>query len=147
MKKQNILKQLLNSHHYLDWNNRPNPFKVYANLSSIALPSDFPKPSMNAIDAINGDIYGKEKSPGLKLHADEVIESKHHYRPMRLTDVSSILFFTCGVTRQLKFDSGTFYMRAASATGALYPIEVHLYATIFQTINWMLEYIILIPGI
>ena len=117
---------VLNSHHYLDWNNRPNPFKVYANLSSIALPSDFPKPSMNAIDAINGDIYGKEKSPGLKLHADEVIKSKHHYRPMRLTDLSSILFFTCGVTRQLKFDSGTFYMRAASATGALYPIEVYL---------------------
>jgi len=121
---------VLNSHHYLDWHNRPNPFKVYVNLSSIALPIIFPKPSMNAISAIRGDVCDEEKSLDIHLHNKQV-DSTNNYQPMRLADVSSILFFTCGVTRHLKFDSGTFYMRAASATGALYPIEVYLVCSDF----------------
>ena len=117
---------VLNSHHYLDWRNRPNPFKIYVNLSSSTLPSEFPIPSMNAIQAIGCDVFKKEKSARKDLHEDKFDTTTHPYQPMRLTDLSSILFFTCGVTRQLRFDSGTFYMRAASATGALYPIEVYL---------------------
>ena len=35
---------IMTSPHYLDWNNRPYPFKIYIDLDSIPLPSDFPLP-------------------------------------------------------------------------------------------------------
>lgn len=40
--------------------------------------------------------------------------------------LAEILFFAAGITRVLKLDYGTSYMRAASATGALYPIELYV---------------------
>jgi len=48
---------VMTSPHYLDWNNRPYPFKIYIDLDSIPLPSDFPLPSMNAILAINKSTF------------------------------------------------------------------------------------------
>jgi SagB-type dehydrogenase family enzyme len=43
-----------------------------------------------------------------------------------LSDLSSILFYSGGITRVMHFNSVDYYMRAASATGALYPIEVYV---------------------
>ena len=116
---------VLNSHHYLDWNNRPNPFKIYMNLTSRALPTNFPIPSMNAIKAIKGNVNNQEKYSVLDPN-EHGGKSRNDSTSIRLTDISSILFFTCGITRHVRFDSGSYYMRAASATGALYPIEVYL---------------------
>jgi len=33
------------SPHYLDWDNKPSPFKVYKNLPMKSLPHEFPYPS------------------------------------------------------------------------------------------------------
>ena len=41
------------SNHYLDWDNKPKPFKFYTSLSSEALPVDFPIPSLNVITMKN----------------------------------------------------------------------------------------------
>jgi SagB-type dehydrogenase family enzyme len=41
-------------------------------------------------------------------------------------DISEILFFAAGITRVLRYSYGTYFMRAASATGALYPIESYV---------------------
>jgi SagB-type dehydrogenase family enzyme len=40
--------------------------------------------------------------------------------------LAEILFFSAGITREMKFSYGKYYMRAASATGALYPIELYV---------------------
>jgi SagB-type dehydrogenase family enzyme len=96
------------SRHYLDWNNKPLPFKIYSNLPSIPLPNDFPQPTEGALTCI-----GKTKTTRGKT----VIEIKN---------LAEILFFAAGITRELKLDYGTYYMRAASATGALYPIELYV---------------------
>jgi SagB-type dehydrogenase family enzyme len=40
--------------------------------------------------------------------------------------LSSLLFFSSGITRQIKYPSGSYFMRAAPATGALYPIELYI---------------------
>ena len=40
------------SHHYLDWDNKPRPFKVYTKLPSISLPKDFRQPTLDAINSI-----------------------------------------------------------------------------------------------
>jgi hypothetical protein len=40
------------SRYYLDWNNKPLPFKVYSTLPSISLPKDFPQPTEGALACI-----------------------------------------------------------------------------------------------
>src|SRR5215216_5353031 len=74
---------LITSRHYLDFDNKPIPFKVYLELPSIDLPINFPTPEVNAISCISGTI------------------------------------------RQTPPDYTT-QLTAASATGALYPIELYV---------------------
>lgn len=105
------------SRHYLDWNNRPKPFKVYSKLPSIPLAQNFPIPSVNALDTISGikPTTARPESTGA--------------RKLPIVDLNSlaeILFFSAGITRKVKYNSGIIYMRAASATGALYPIELYI---------------------
>ncbi len=40
--------------------------------------------------------------------------------------LAELLFFSAGLTRKMKTSAGVYYMRAAPATGALYPIEVYV---------------------
>jgi SagB-type dehydrogenase family enzyme len=102
------------SGHYLDFQNKPKPFKVYTKLDSLPLPRVFPKPETNALTAIARTelvINGK------KTKAVTVID---------VATLSEILFFSAGLTRETKVGPETYYMRAASATGALYPIELYV---------------------
>jgi hypothetical protein len=43
----------MTSRHSLDLGNRPIPFKIYTELPSISLQSEFPIPSLNAIPSIS----------------------------------------------------------------------------------------------
>lgn len=99
------------SPHYLDWNTKPLPFKIYSNSSVllVPLPTDFSQPSLGALTSIgkNRPLEGKNVEPDIK-------------------DVAELLFFSAGITRELKLGHDTYYMRAASATGALYPIELYV---------------------
>jgi SagB-type dehydrogenase family enzyme len=92
----------------LDWANRPAPFKVYKDAPSIPLPCDFPRPHGRALRAIVGaDKEAPRRHPDLGLLAE-------------------ILFFSAGLTRKMGKGENTYYMRAAPATGALYPIELYV---------------------
>jgi SagB-type dehydrogenase family enzyme len=96
------------SAHYLDWDNKPAQFKEYKNLASIALPRNFPRPEKNSIRAIESETM----DAGAKQIDIEVL--------------SELLFFSAGLTRKMRFGKEFYYMRAASATGALYPIELYV---------------------
>ncbi|HEY7570080.1 MAG TPA: SagB/ThcOx family dehydrogenase [Nitrososphaeraceae archaeon] len=110
---------LMTSRHYLDWNNRPMPFKVYTDsLSTYTLPTDFPTPTMDAITSICNRHYNHESST--------TSDPDMFNRNITLKDLSEILFFSAGITRVMRYNYGTYYMRAASATGALYPIELYI---------------------
>ncbi len=120
---------VMTSRHFLDWENRPIPFKIYLDLPSIPLPVDIPVPSMNAISAIN--FIPNSKSGGKKGMDKPENPSKSQadgelVKGLTVLDISTLLFFSSGITRIMKYDFGNFYMRAASATGALYPIETYL---------------------
>jgi len=121
---------IMTSPHYLDWNNRPYPFKIYADLDSISLPSDFPLPTMNAILAINKSTFQykhKDQDKDKSEHDIDNIIGTTKTKSFTLKDLAEILFFSAGITREIKYnDNNIFYMRAASATGALYPIEVYV---------------------
>jgi SagB-type dehydrogenase family enzyme len=105
------------SRHYLDWENRPRPFKVYLDdLPSIPLPRDFAVPAADALACIAaGSNTGQKSLPVPSTAA--VLDTR---------TLAQLLFFSAGITREMSLDSGTYYMRAASATGALYPIELYV---------------------
>ncbi len=96
------------SAHYLDWDNKPAQFKEYRNLSSIALSRNFPLPKENSVKAIRGELH--------KTGIDEI----------DVGVLSELLFFSAGLTRKMRIGKELHYMRAASATGALYPIEIYV---------------------
>ena len=96
------------SGHYLDWDNKPSPFKVYKNLPSISLPHDFPHPRQPSLKAIKDQ--GRQETDPL----------------VNIEKLAEILFFSAGLTRRMKVGGESHFMRAASATGALYPIELYV---------------------
>jgi SagB-type dehydrogenase family enzyme len=103
------------SRHSLDWNSKPRPFKIYTRLPSIFLPSDFPQPNKDAITCIKADkiINSTAEDTSTNLELD-------------VRTLAEILFFSAGITREMKYIYGNYYMRAAPATGALYPIELYI---------------------
>jgi SagB-type dehydrogenase family enzyme len=120
---------IMTSRHSLDWDNRPIPFKIYTELPSIPLPSEFPLPALDAISAIS-NIHPKrpnsEDTSFITTKNNTNSEGINTSKNLSLKELCAILFFSAGITREMKYDYGTFYMRAASATGALYPIELYV---------------------
>ncbi|MFL6487869.1 MAG: SagB/ThcOx family dehydrogenase [Nitrososphaera sp.] len=118
---------LATSRHYLDFANKPIPFKVYLELPSVTLPTNFPEPEVKALNCMRDSVvqgsYDGTKDL-TRLPENTNVSSRAHV--VDLADVTEILFFSAGITREIKYSHGNYYMRAASATGALYPIELYL---------------------
>jgi len=93
----------------LDWSNKPHPFKEYLDVEYMRLPRDIPKPEEDSLKCV--------------FNIGRVGESR-----VDLRSLASILYFTGGITRVVRYFGETFYFRAAPATGALYPIELYVLA-------------------
>src|SRR6267143_2847693 len=98
------------STHFLDWANRPLPFKIYPAIEAIALPRDVPQTGVAALAAISEQVRAAGSG-------DAVPD---------LQDLARILFFSAGITKQRKYPGGEIYFRAAACTGALYEIELYV---------------------
>jgi SagB-type dehydrogenase family enzyme len=98
-----------NNPHFLDWANRPQPFKIYPKIEPLPLPRDVPQTGVAALSAIS------EAAPSAR--ADLVPDFQ---------DLARILYFSAGITKQRKSPGGEIYFRAAACTGALYEIELYL---------------------
>jgi len=97
------------STHFLDWANRPQPFKIYPALETIALPRDLSQTGVAALAAIS-----------------ERVSMTNGNAVPDLQELARILFFSAGITRQRKYPGGEIYFRAAACTGALYEIELYV---------------------
>jgi SagB-type dehydrogenase family enzyme len=93
----------------LDWANRPLPFKIYPRIEPLPLSREVPQTGVSALSAIS------EPLPASR--ADPVPD---------LQDLTRILYFSAGITRQRAYPGGEIYFRAAPCTGALYEIELYV---------------------
>ena len=98
-----------NNPHFLDWANRPQPFKIYPKIEPLPLPREVPRTGVAALSAIS--------EPVPSSGADSVPE---------LQDLARILYFSAGITKQRAHPGGEIYFRAAACTGALYEIELYI---------------------
>ncbi len=95
------------SRHFLDWANKPHPFKDYGDLESIRLPPFSDTGGLTA-DAIAEQVAAEE-------------------RELDLAEVARLLVLGTGVLREKVYPDGErFYFRTYASAGALYPVEVYL---------------------
>src|SRR6266699_7063848 len=96
------------SPHFLDWSNRPLPFKIYPALAPMALPREVRQSGVAALSAIAESIPEQtDASPDLEA-------------------VAQLLYLSAGITRKRSHPGGEIYFRAAACTGALYEVELYL---------------------
>src|ERR1700747_3128854 len=82
--------------HFLDWANQPLPFKIYPAIEPLPLPRDVPQTGVAALSAIS--------EPMVSLSGDAILD---------LHDLTRILYFSAGITKQRKHPGGEIYFRAA----------------------------------
>ena len=93
--------------HFLDWANRPLPFKIYSTLQPLTLPRKVRATNAPALSAIAEIAQREQAVPDLEA-------------------LSHLLYFSAGVTRRRAYPGGEIDFRAAACTGALYEIELYL---------------------
>jgi SagB-type dehydrogenase family enzyme len=98
------------SPHYLDWEIKPMPYKIYPAAGALALPRDLVLPRTPALAAIAEDGRGRA---GVALGIE---------------NLTRILFCADGLTRARKIGGEDYHFRAAASAGALYPVELYLAA-------------------
>src|SRR5216684_114850 len=96
-----------NHPHFLDWTNRPLPFKIYPKIEPLPLPRDVPQTGVVVLSAIS-----------------EAVPSSRADSVPGLRDLARLLYFSAGITKQRAYPGGEIYFRAAACTGALYEIEL-----------------------
>src|SRR5262249_49148771 len=98
-----------NRPNFLDWANRPLPFKIYPRIEPLPLPRDLPQTALAALSAILEPVssVGGEFVPNVQ-------------------DLARILHFSAGITKRRASEGGEVYFRAAACTGALYEIELYV---------------------
>jgi len=102
--------------HFLDWENKPLPFKVYRGAETVPLlrgPTIFDGSMPTALEAISVPV-----SPVRDAEEGEKIPD--------LATLSQVLFLSAGITKAQPYAGGTVYFRAYSNTGAMYHIDLYL---------------------
>jgi SagB-type dehydrogenase family enzyme len=97
------------SAHFLDWSNRPLPYKIYPGAGTLALPRDLSLPAISTLSALRRRSESPEK-------------------PLDLETVTRLLFCAGGLTKRANVGGEDYHFRAAASAGALYPIEIYLVA-------------------
>src|SRR5215469_12629970 len=78
-----------NNPHFLDWANRPLPFKIYPKIEPIPLPRDMAATGVTALSAI---------SEAVRLPRAESIPD--------IKDLARLLYFSAGITKKRKYPGG-----------------------------------------
>ncbi len=101
--------------HFLDWANRPLPYKIYPGAGALALPRDLNLSVIPALSALRGETAIAEDTP--------------KDTPIDLETITRLLFCADGLTRRVRIGGEDYHFRAAPSAGALYPVEIYLAAS------------------
>jgi hypothetical protein len=87
-----------NNHHFLDWANRPQPFKIYPRIVPFPLPRDVPQTGVAALSAISEPVPSS---------LGDLVPDLH--------DLARILFFSAGITNSahIQAEKSTFGLQPA----------------------------------
>jgi SagB-type dehydrogenase family enzyme len=114
------------SGHTLDFDIKPFPFKVYANLPAIPLPRAVDPIAVDTLAALDPS-RSATALPGRSERGGE--RGAISGPPMSLERLAALLYFAAGVTRKKSYPGGgEVLFRAAASTGALYQTEVYVVA-------------------
>src|SRR6266446_9904285 len=97
-----------NNLHFLDWDNRPLPFKAYTALEPLALPREVRQTGVAALSAI---------AESIRTDSSAIPDAEA---------LAQLLYLTAGITRHRKHPGGDIHFRAAACTGALYEVELYV---------------------
>ena len=100
---------LMDPRHSFDPSSQPLLFKIYPDLEPIPLPLQAAPSRVPALSAIFMEVVPPDRD-----------------RIPDITTLSSILYFSAGITKRLNFPWGDMPFRAAACTGALYHIELYV---------------------
>ncbi len=103
------------SRHYLDWENKPLPFKIYRGLDAILLPQTFPENDLPALQAIS-------------TPADVPAAEGASERVPDLATLARVLQLSAGITKRKRYPGGEVLFRAYPNTGALHHVDLYLVA-------------------
>jgi SagB-type dehydrogenase family enzyme len=98
------------SPHFLDWDIKPLPYKIYPGAASVALPRELNLSSTPTLAALSSYVPA-DFSASIDNAA-----------------LTRILFCADGLTRQKRVGDEDYHFRAAASAGALYPIEIYVAA-------------------
>jgi SagB-type dehydrogenase family enzyme len=99
------------SPHFLDWDNKPLPYKIYPGAASVPLPRDLNLSSTPTLAALSSYVPADFSAP------------------IDTAALTRILFCADGLTRQKRVGDEDYHFRAAASAGALYPIEIYVAAS------------------
>ncbi|HXF39394.1 MAG TPA: SagB/ThcOx family dehydrogenase [Blastocatellia bacterium] len=95
--------------HYLDWSNQPSPFKIYPDIEPMPLPRTLVQTMAPALSVITATEHETDDA-----------------KEIDLARLSSVLYYSAGVTKHKTYAGGELYFRAAACAGALYPVETYV---------------------
>ena len=93
----------------MDWNKKPNIYKIYPNSPRIELPKPHPEKHNKKFNIT--DIFKQRRS--IRVFREN---------PIELEQISYLLWASTGIQRKI----GNFAFRTAPSAGALYPIETYI---------------------
>ena len=105
-------RRLLESPHYLDYDNQPQPLKIYTTLQPIPLVGERSTLEVPALEAISNS-EGSAREDSREKIPD-------------LCGLSRVLYLSAGITKQKPYPGGVISFRAHPNTGALYHIDLYL---------------------
>lgn len=94
--------------HFMDWSNKPRPFKEYEGLPQLPLPK-------------NGGELGASA-----LHTLRRTGAIAATRAPTIEQLAPLLFLSAGVLRAVDYGHEILYFRTYASAGALYPVEVYV---------------------
>jgi hypothetical protein len=93
--------------HFLDWDNKPNPFKIIPGSDRVELARGVPPTGVPVLEAVRGGIAALDE------------------RSRGLLDLARLLVAGAGVRRRVHAEGQEFFYRTYASAGALYPVEIY----------------------